>query len=236
MLKFLKRLVGREESPDVTSAPYTRFTPGDYIYTTDEDGYQVSRVLEHEPDANGVHLTLYNPVKSRPTPATLHELVPFVQHVPMSVNGLKNPQLICHRNLSTEDLSGFYTYLQHTDQAEYIPWHYLKRSEEYSQAGNHQAALDLNLECTRDYPNFFQAYDNAAFAHMSLGQYEAAIPLFQQSLELQSDNIHAIFSIGECLFRLEQYSEAQPYFKQALELQPDLQVAKEFLAACGNER
>ena len=219
--------------PGLTS--YSRYLPGDYIYTADDDGYHVSLVLAHEPDQNGVHVALFEKLERPPTPEQVRELVTVIQHVPMSIGGLNEPILLTHRELETEDFGGYHVYLEATEQAEYIPWHFLERANACSERGDHRRALRILEECIEAFPDFYFARDNAGFAHMSLGELAPAIQRFEQSLELAPDGVAATFSIGECLMKLGRYGEAREWFERALVLKPDLKVAAELRDACRAE-
>ncbi|MFK8056620.1 MAG: tetratricopeptide repeat protein [Saprospiraceae bacterium] len=232
MMKWLRRLFGAKENLQQSNAEYTRFHPGDYIYTTDDEGYHVCRVLKYEPDQGGVHLSMYNVVSQQPNAQTLDQLELFIQHAPLSVGGLKNPVHFASVPLTTADFGGYHTYLEATEQADYIPWHFLERGNALDNVQQYPDAIALYEECLVLYPSFFQAMDNMAFSYMSMGQWEPAIQYFRDSLGIEPDGLHATFSLGEALFKSGDKSSAIPYFEKALVLKPDFEIANDFLEAC----
>ena len=64
---------------------------------------------------------------------------------------------------------------------------------------------------------------------MDLGKWNDAIDTFIQSLQVNPDSMLAIFSIGECYFRLQNYPKAKEYFERAIEIDPSLPQLREFL-------
>ena len=64
---------------------------------------------------------------------------------------------------------------------------------------------------------------------MDLGQWDIAILDFKDSLRINPDNFLAVFSIGECYFRLKEFQKALEQFKQAIEIEPENPIGKEWL-------
>jgi len=57
------------------------------------------------------------------------------------------------------------------------------------------------------------------------GQYEAAIPTFQQAAKPEPQNLQALCGLGLAFYRLEQYQESVEHLNQALQIKPDYILA-----------
>jgi tetratricopeptide (TPR) repeat protein len=64
---------------------------------------------------------------------------------------------------------------------------------------------------------------------MDLARWNEAIVNFEESLRVEPKNLAAVFSIGECYFKLGEYEKAVVQFRAALEIQPDDRNSKEWL-------
>jgi tetratricopeptide (TPR) repeat protein len=91
-----------------------------------------------------------------------------------------------------------------------------------------EKAIELYTEAIDIYPYFFEAFDNRALTKMDLAQWDDSIHDFQQSLEIEPNNYTAIFSIGECWFKLGEYKKALSQFESASKLKPDDQLSMEW--------
>ena len=61
---------------------------------------------------------------------------------------------------------------------------------------------------------------------------EERVPLFEQVLELDPDDIVARFGLGKILLDLERFEAAAPHFERAVAVQPDYSMAYNHLATC----
>lgn len=62
---------------------------------------------------------------------------------------------------------------------------------------------------------------NTAITYQKQQQYEAAISLYRQVLNLESDNAIALTNFGKSLQKLNRHSEAIPAFRRAIQLNPE---------------
>jgi len=67
---------------------------------------------------------------------------------------------------------------------------------------------------------------NKGMDSFRLGEYEEAISYFDQVLEIEPNNLDALYNKGNNLSQLEKFEEAIPYYVKVLNLDPKKQIAK----------
>jgi tetratricopeptide (TPR) repeat protein len=183
---------------------------------------------------------MYSPLDKEPVESDIDALEVFVWHAPFEP--IKGSKFLGHRDIKPDDLEGFHTYLKMTDFKRYLEETgkdinaIVARSQEYYAKGNVSAhanefedAIEWYSKAIDEYPYFYEAIDNRAFTLMDLARWNEAIASFKESLRVEPKNHAAVFSIGECHYKLGEYDEAVVHFKTALEIKPGDQLSKEWL-------
>lgn len=85
--------------------------------------------------------------------------------------------------MTANDLVGYHEYLRQTQ----LPEQYASVANAYYLAGlrltdekKYEEAMDSYSKAISLLPTFFEAIDNRAFCHMDLGQWQQAIPGFEE--------------------------------------------------------
>ncbi|MBN1779157.1 MAG: tetratricopeptide repeat protein [Candidatus Buchananbacteria bacterium] len=86
-------------------------------------------------------------------------------------------------------------------------------------------AIQKYTEAIEIYPNFWEALDNRGltkmdFAQVDFNQNKEAILDFEKSLLINPQSFVALFSIGECYFRLGEYNKALAKLQECLKIDP----------------
>ncbi|MBN2151779.1 MAG: tetratricopeptide repeat protein [Candidatus Lokiarchaeota archaeon] len=217
---------------------------GDLYYDLVDGKFYVYQILRIDSFANGEqihHLKSYHPLDREPVEADIDGLEVFVWHSPFE------PQLksryLGHRDLVPEDLEGFHVYLKMTDFKRYIKETrqdvdaVIKRAKQHfnegnrlAEAGEFEEAMGWYDKAIDEFPYFYEAIDNKAFTLMDLARWNEAISCFEDSLKVEPRNVAAVFSIGECLFKLGEFEGAAARFRAALEIEPGHALSSEWLA------
>jgi protein O-GlcNAc transferase len=90
----------------------------------------------------------------------------------------------------------------------------------YSQ-GQVQKALDVSEVLIRDYPNEPLLYNISGACYQALGQLDAAVKSYEQTLAIKPDYAYALCNFGVTLKELGQLEEAVNRYEQALAIRPD---------------
>jgi len=210
----------------------TIFQAGDVFYTEKEGQFSIFKLIKHDIEFKTYHVKIYNPVDILPQKEHLGSLKVMTYHAPIDENGFENPQLISPSDLEEDDLLGYLEYIKQTGNINEVIQYaskYYQEAYQLSSQKKHELAIVKYSKAIELVPNFFEAIDNRAFCKMDLGRCEEAIEDFKLSLTVNSDSFLAIFSIGECYFKLGEYPKAKEYFEQAAVIEPNHQLPKQFL-------
>nr|MDO8110604.1 tetratricopeptide repeat protein [Candidatus Sigynarchaeota archaeon] len=215
----------------------------DIFFVVIDNEYHVYKVLKVEPLPGGqhvFHLLVYKPVAVKPEPRDIGALEVFAWHVPLASIG--DATFLANVPLQPEEFQGYIEYLRLTDFNKYLeftgkdPDQVVHEAREYYENGiratdenNFEDAMEWYSKAIETFPLFYEAIDNKAFVLMDLGRWQEAIAVFEQSLGVNENNLAAIFSIGECQFKLEQFDKALVQFQAALEIDPYDQLSREWL-------
>ncbi|MGI4875756.1 MAG: tetratricopeptide repeat protein [Janthinobacterium lividum] len=213
------------------------FQPGDVFYTHADSAYHVFKVLAVDERLGCYHVRCYVPVATVPSAQEVAGLAVAVGHSPISADGFGEPVLLTHQPVAAHELEGYHYYLNAmqgdgeepvnpaVDQA----IEYFNQALALSDEERHLEAIAAYTEAFKLVPVFYEALDNRAFCKMDLGQWQAAILDFEESLQINSLNALAEFSIGECYFNLGDDDQATRRFEKALEIDPAYNLPREFL-------
>ncbi len=224
-MNFFKKLLGKKPDPLVT------LTEGDIFYTFHNNQYHLYKLLKID-EYGTFHVLGYAPLNELPPKEKINELDIRIYHFPIAPAGFPGSMLFAKSTVTNEDLGGYHTYLEMTQQDNaiieeadrlYKKAYYLTDEKKHEEAiANYSKAIEL-------IPTFFEAIDNRAFCKMDLGRWEEAIEDFKLSLQVNPNTVLAEVSIGECYLRLGNFTEAKNQFRKALDIDPNHKAAKEFL-------
>jgi tetratricopeptide (TPR) repeat protein len=216
---------------------------GDIFYDLADGKYHAYQILKIDTFGEGEqihHLKIYSPLDKEPVEGDIDKLEVFVWHAPFGP--IKGSKYLGHRDIKLEDLQGFHTYLRMTNFKRYLEETgkdanaIVAQAQEYYSKGNESAsakefedAIEWYTKAIEELPDFYEAIDNRAFTLMDLARWNEAIVNFEESLRVEPKNLAAVFSIGECYFKLGEYEKAVVQFRAALEIQPDDRNSKEWL-------
>ena len=232
---ILTLLGGHAVSAEVISA----LSPGDVITQQSDSGkWRVLKILKVDtwPDgARTVHCLTYDDSQLKVDLDSLKSLNVRVWHAPIDEKGfLSGWSLVGNKKVSREELRGFLEYLKLTDFPRYVKEsgidvnmlvaeaneHY-RRAIALGEAGDSSGAISEYGLAVDLFPLFYEAIDNRAFTYMDIGNYEAALQGFEDSLRVNPDGMTAYFSKGECLLRLGRMSEAEQIFSAGIAKFPE---------------
>lgn len=209
------------------------FSPGDIFYTYADNQYHLHKLLAVDTSFECYHVLSYTPIDQQPTLADPATATVAIYHFPIHTEGFTNPVLLTNSPLTANDLIGYHTYLQHTQD----PKLYISIANEYYETGNrlsdekkYHEAIDAYSKAADLFPLFFEAIDNRAFCKMDLGLWEEAIADFRRSLEIAPNSLLAEFSIGECYYKMGDYQNAKRQFEIAHAIDPHEENTIHFLA------
>lgn len=208
----------------------TQYEPG--------KGWSVAKVLQvDEFPGHGatLHCLIYATSSNEPTLATLAQLPVYIWHVPMAESAFNTGwTLLGNLPPRQEEMMGFTEYLKLTDFPRYLSFTGQDVKELVGRAnalyreacrlgdeGKRTEAIAIYDEVIDIFPLFFEAIDNRAFTHMELGNYQAALAGFEESLRVNPDGLAAFFSRGECLLRLGRLDEAHNVFSEGITRFPE---------------
>ncbi|WP_312316095.1 tetratricopeptide repeat protein [Stenotrophomonas sp.] len=187
------------------------------------------------PDGDTFHCLCYRTTREKPTVDTLATLDVAVYHAPISADGFRQRgEILCSTAIGEDELVGFIEYLKMTDFARYLQVsgqnveavvsmanaHYrtacaLDDSGQKVEAiGEYSSALDL-------FPLFFEALDNRGLTYLELGDVDAALDDFTQSLRINPSGSTAFAARGDCLLRLDQLEAAEQVFAEGEQRFPE---------------
>ena len=84
-------------------------------------------------------------------------------------------------------------------------------------------------------PRSTLAYHNLGFAYDRLGQYEEAVPYYQNAILIDSKNFRAYSNLGVAYIRLENYETALRALNQSIQLDPTYAKSHNFLSIAYQE-
>jgi tetratricopeptide (TPR) repeat protein len=84
-------------------------------------------------------------------------------------------------------------------------------------------------------PRSTLAYNNLGFAYDRIGQYEEAIPYYQNAILIDSKNFRAYSNLGVAYIRLERYGVAVRALNQSIQLDPTYAKSHNFLSIAYQE-
>jgi tetratricopeptide (TPR) repeat protein len=200
---------------------------GEYLYKKENDGlYHVCRILRLDIETDTAHVSSYLPQNTKPTNAENLQIT--VMHAPVRASSYVGWQPFAQQPVTENDLIGFYEYLKQVDFGRYLQEtnqnmeKVLDEAKSLYRAGwalqdnkDFLNAIDKYRQAFDLLPVLFEAKDNEAFCHMSLGNFEAAINCFKQSIDNHGHTALTDFSIGECYFKMQDYKNAYPWFEKA---------------------
>lgn len=238
--------MGEKKAEPRNAAPSIR--EGDIFYEFIDgkyNAYQVLKIDDYGEHGQIHHLKLYKSLDKEPVESDIDKLEVFVWHAPFEP--LKGSKYLGHRDIKTQDLEGFHTYLKMTDFQRYLEetgkdlnatvaqaQEYYTKGNESADAGEFEDALEWFEKAIDEYPCFYEAIDNRSFVLMDLARWDDAIAGFEESLRVEPKNLSAVFSIGECYFKLGEFEKAASQFQAALEIEPDDRLSKEWLEKARN--
>jgi tetratricopeptide (TPR) repeat protein len=125
--------------------------------------------------------------------------------------GLDEGALACYqRALELDPQNSRY----HQDRGDALRW--LERYEEALKA--YDQALTLKPASRAACAHLFKAKAHACF---QLGRYPAAVGFYNRALDLDADDLEALYHRGQALYQLERFEEALAAFERVLALKPD---------------
>ncbi len=210
-----------------------KLTPGDVIVKKREDGlWNIIKILavDRYPDiASGIHCLTYQFQSTKPVPEAIANLPVMIWHAPISANGFEDGfEVLCHDNVTSDEMKGFEEYLKHTDLARYCEFtghdleDLLDAAQQHYLNANELCDQNRKLEGIEEYgkaielaPSFFEAIDNRSFTYMELGDFKTALAGFDQSLIQNPQGPAAFFSRGDCLMRMGKVEEAIIVFRES---------------------
>ena len=163
---------------------------------------------------------------------------------PIDCNNLeRESEVIGNVPILRSELVGYLEYLKQTDFASYCEEagvskdQVIARSLSAYEAGNKLCdekkfieAIECFEKAIAEFPLFVEAHDNRAFALMDLNRLEEAAAGFANSLQIKPNGPVALFSLGECRFKLGQIDEAVRIFRECAERWPDQPHHRIYLA------
>ena len=96
-----------------------------------------------------------------------------------------------------------------------------KLAAAYTNAGNFNEALSIYDSILDVNPNFEAAYNDRGFAHILMGDFEAAEADLVTALDLDPDAISPLGNLASLYYNTGRGDEARPYVQRLLELDPD---------------
>lgn len=100
------------------------FSEGDYFYTVDNRiqpaTYHVYYCLLIDNVGRTAHISTFHPLDYKPSVQDMDKLEIFVMHAPVDLDGFDNPVVFANKEVSQDDLAGFYTYVRYTSFEAYI--------------------------------------------------------------------------------------------------------------------
>jgi len=220
---------------------------GDILVTKHGEGFGLVKVLRMTDFGDGTqtaHVLTYERFSRRPTLDDLATARVLAWHAPIACEGLeRESDIIGNKAVDPGELVGYLEYLKQTDFRAYVEERgvtvdeVIRRANAAYDAGNalsdqkkFAAAIGKFDEAIAEFPLFYEAHDNRAFALMDLGRLREAAAGFSESLRFEPNNLAALFSLGECHLKLGEAAEAAKIFKECAARWPDDPRPREFLA------
>jgi len=186
---------------------------GDILLSSNAEGFALSKVLRITDAGDGsrtAHVLLYRRMARRPALADLKSAQVLALHLPINGDALETQsEVIGNLPVEREELAGYLEYLKSTNIQAYLQergssvedaWARAKQVYEagnaLSDAKNYAVAIERYDEATAEFPLFFEALDNRAFALMDLARFEEAAAGFSESIRINPDNPVTLFSLG----------------------------------------
>lgn len=110
---------------------------------------------------------------------------------------------------------------------------YLAQGDFDFDLGNYGAAIASYSRALELKPDFAEAYNNRAYAYMTVKKYEQALPDLDQALRLRPDYVNALMNRGDIYNYYYQIDRARAIadYDRVLELDPD---APNYTSVCGH--
>lgn len=209
------------------------FKEGDFIYFENKDDngetvFEICHCLKIDSEYEVVHAALYEGLPVKPAALDIEDLVPFLAHAPIDINGFTNPVVFANRPVTAKDLEAYYTYLKDADFVAYLEEtgqnvdELAKKADELYQKGcdlyekeSYEQAAKIFAEAVDTFPIFFEAADNAGFSYIELEDYEEAIYFFEHSIQVHHNTFLTDSCIAECHAALGNKEAAREWFLQA---------------------
>ncbi len=208
-----------------------KLNPGDVLYHSKDGKYHCLKILRID-EQDTLHVCSYQTVNALPALEEVKNIPVFAMHLPIE----DVSDCVYYGNVAVEEteLEGYHLYLKMVNFPAYAAEKGLDVDEEISKANDYyrqaytftddkkyEEAIKYYSLAEETFPMFYEAIDNRAFVRMTVKDYEGAIADFRRSLEINSNSFLAIFSIGECYFKMGELKDAKVYFEQAKSINPD---------------
>jgi tetratricopeptide (TPR) repeat protein len=220
---------------------------GDILVTKHTEAFGLTKVLRITDSGDGTqvaHVLLYQRLSRRPALADVASAQVLAWHAPIACEGLaRDSEIIGNLPVEPGELKGYLEYLKQTNFAAYAQEQGISVDEVIAKAqaaynaGNalcdqkkFAEAIEKFDEAITEFPLFYVAHDNRAFALMDLGRLREAAAGFSESLRFEPNNPAALFSLGECHLKLGEGAEAAKIFRECGDRWPDHPHLREFLA------
>lgn len=202
---------------------------GDYLYQTGENGtFDICRVLRLDIKNDVVHVIVYDPVSEEPTPETLETLTILGAHAPIRASSFDGWNLLSGEDLTKQDLEGYYEYLKHNNFQAYLEEtgqeseavieqskEFFTQAYELHEKKEYEPAIEFYQKAYAVFPLLYEAKDNEAFCHMSLGKFENALECLHLSIQRNGNTYATDFSVGQCFFQMGENDPARKWLERA---------------------
>ena len=199
------------------------FEEGVIFYTNNESKFMIFKIIRIDYELSIYHVKVYVEVLKLPSLEQIKDLEVSTHHVPIDMYGFEDPKFLTLSTVDDDDLLGYMEYIKQTENINeiiiYAKKYYQEGYQLSIQKKYHLAIKKYSI--TIDLiPTFFEAIDNRAFCKMDMGFFKEAIEDFNESLRVNPDSFLALFSIGECYFKLKEYPQSKEYFEKAFYIDP----------------
>jgi tetratricopeptide (TPR) repeat protein len=229
----------------------TNLQPGDIVAIKHSNNtYGIIKILRIDRSTAGdvtqhnYHCLMYEPVSALPGPEDVAFFSVLAWHAPIAGKSIEQDgKVISNVPVTNQELVGYIEYLKQTNWPQYVTetgfdadvelpqaqQHY-EHGCKLADAGQFQEAIDAYSQALDIFPFFIEALDNRGFAKMDLGRFTEAINDFRLALDHDENNPVALFSMGECHFKLGDYGAAEAIFEECVKRWPDQEHHHKFLS------
>jgi tetratricopeptide (TPR) repeat protein len=129
-------------------------------------------------------------------------------------------------------MEGYFEYIKQTQNFDEVVKYanqFYQEAYRLTNEKQYEAAIEQYTRAIDLMPVFYEAIDNRAFVKMDLGRWDEAIADFELSLTVEPDSVLAVFSIGECHYKMKDYATSKGFFERALAIDPAHVHSRAFL-------